>query len=194
MDTIAQPQSSYPGLPSFSLLEAEKVVPAVREMLADARGKLEQIRQAEPGWENTVLPLELLNHQISRAWSPVSHMNSVVNTPELRQAYNQCLPILSDFFTRLSQDQVLYKAYCKTDHDDKDLSAEQRQVLKLAIQDFRQGGVGLDHDKQLLFLENTSKLAKLQSRFEENLLDAGNAWKRQISDPAIVAGLPASLL
>ena len=194
MDTIAQPQSSYPGLPFFSSLEAEKVVPAVREMLADARGKLEQIRQAEPGWENTVLPLELLNHQISRAWSPVSHMNSVVNTPELRQAYNQCLPILSDFFTRLSQDQVLYKAYCKTDHDDKDLSAEQRQVLKLAIQDFRQGGVGLDHDKQLLFLENTSKLATLQSRFEENLLDAGNGWKRQISDPAIVAGLPASLL
>ncbi|MCZ6912681.1 MAG: M3 family metallopeptidase, partial [Proteobacteria bacterium] len=194
MDISTQEQSSYPGLPVFSSLKTEEVVPAVREMLADAREKLEQIRQAEPGWETTVLPLELLNHQISRAWSPVSHMNSVVNTPELRQAYNQCLPLLSEFFTQLSQDQILYQAYCKTDQDEKDLSTEQRQVLKLAIQDFRLGGVGLDHDKQLLFSENTSKLATLQSRFEENLLDAGNAWKRQISDPAIVSGLPASLL
>jgi oligopeptidase A len=194
MDISTQKQSSYPGLPVFSSLNAEEVVPAVREMLADAREKLEQIRQAEPGWETTVLPLELLNHQISRAWSPVSHMNSVVNTPELRQAYNQCLPLLSDFFTQLSQDQILYQAYCKTDQDEKDLSTEQRQVLKLAIQDFRLGGVGLDHDKQLLFSQNTSKLATLQSRFEENLLDAGNAWKREISDPAIVSGLPASLL
>ena len=194
MDISTQEQSSYPGLPVFSSLKAEEVVPAVREMLADAREKLEQIRQAEPGWETTVLPLELLNHQISRAWSPVSHMNSVVNTPELRQAYNQCLPLLSDFFTQLSQDQILYQAYCKTDQNEKDLSTEQRQVLKLAIQDFRLGGVGLDHDKQLLFSENISKLATLQSRFEENLLDAGNAWKRQISDPAIVSGLPANLL
>ncbi|MCH9027254.1 MAG: M3 family metallopeptidase [Proteobacteria bacterium] len=194
IDIVTQKQSSYSGLPIFSSLKAEKVVPAVREMLADAREKLEMIRQAEPGWETTVLPLELLNHQISRAWSPVSHMNSVVNTPELRQAYNQCLPLLSDFFTQLGQDQLLYQAYCKTERDDEDLSAEQRQVLKLAIQDFRLGGVGLERDKQLLFAENTSKLATLQSRFEENLLDAGNAWKRQISDPAIVAGLPASLL
>ena len=108
MDISTQKQSSYPGLPVFSSLKTEEVVPAVREMLADAREKLEQIRQAEPGWETTVLPMELLNHQISRAWSPVSHMNSVVNTPELRQAYNQCLPLLSDFFTQLSQDQILY--------------------------------------------------------------------------------------
>ena len=194
MNIVTQEQDSYSGLPVFSSLKAEKVVPAVREMLAEAREKLAEIRGAEPGWETTVLPLELLNHQISRAWSPVSHMNSVVNTPELRQAYNQCLPLLSDFFTQLGQDQVLYQAYCKTERDDQGLSAEQRQVLKLAIQDFRLGGVALEHDKQLLFAENASKLATLQSRFEENLLDAGNAWKRQLSDPAIVAGLPASLL
>ncbi|MCH8894638.1 MAG: M3 family metallopeptidase [Proteobacteria bacterium] len=194
MDIVTQEQSSYSGLPVFSSLKAEKIVPAVREMLADAREKLKTIRQAEPGWETTVLPMELLNHQISRAWSPVSHVNSVVNTPELRQAYNQCLPLLSDFFTRLGQDQLLYRAYCKTEQDDDDLSAEQRQVLRLAIQDFRLSGVGLERDKQQLFAENASKLATLQSRFEENLLDAGNAWKRQISDPAIVGGLPASLL
>ncbi|GBF31062.1 oligopeptidase A [bacterium MnTg04] len=194
MDIVTQKQSSYSGLPVFSSLKAEKVVPAVREMLADAREKLKTIRQAEPGWETTVLPMEILNHQISRAWSPVSHVNSVVNTPELRQAYNQCLPLLSDFFTGLGQDQLLYRAYCKTEQDDEDLSAEQRQVLRLAIQDFRLGGVGLERDKQRLFAENASKLATLQSKFEENLLDAGNAWKRQISDPAIVGGLPASLL
>ena len=194
MDIVTQEQSSYSGLPVFSSLKAEKIVPAVREMLADAREKLKTIRQAEPGWETTVLPMELLNHQISRAWSPVSHVNSVVNTPELRQAYNQCLPLLSDFFTGLGQDQLLYQAYCKTKQDDDDLSAEQRQVLRLAIQDFRLGGVGLERDKQQLFAENASKLATLQSRFEENLLDAGNAWQRQISDPAIVGGLPASLL
>ena len=194
MDIVTQEQSSYSGLPVFSSLKAEKIVPAVREMLADAREKLKTIRQAEPGWETTVLPMELLNHQISRAWSPVSHVNSVVNTPELRQAYNQCLPLLSDFFTGLGQDQLLYRAYCKTEQDDDDLSAEQRQVLRLAIQDFRLGGVGLERDKQQLFAENASKLATLQSRFEENLLDAGNAWQRQISDPAIVGGLPASLL
>ncbi|MFB3063255.1 MAG: M3 family metallopeptidase [Gammaproteobacteria bacterium] len=194
MDIVTQEQSSYSGLPVFSSLKAEKIVPAVREMLADAREKLKTIRQAEPGWETTVLPMELLNHQISRAWSPVSHVNSVVNTPELRQAYNQCLPLLSDFFTGLGQDQLLYQAYCKTEQDDDDLSAEQRQVLRLAIQDFRLGGVGLERDKQQLFAENASKLATLQSRFEENLLDAGNAWQRQISDPAIVGGLPASLL
>lgn len=194
MDIVTQEQSSYSGLPVFSSLKAEKIVPAVRVMLADAREKLKTIRQAEPGWETTVLPMELLNHQISRAWSPVSHVNSVVNTPELRQAYNQCLPLLSDFFTGLGQDQLLYQAYCKTEQDDDDLSAEQRQVLRLAIQDFRLGGVGLERDKQQLFAENASKLATLQSRFEENLLDAGNAWQRQISDPAIVGGLPASLL
>jgi len=194
MDISNQEQGSYPGLPVFSSLKAERVVPAVREMLETANEELERIRRARPGWETTVLPLELLNHQISRAWSPVSHMNSVVNTPQLRQAYNRCLPLLTDFFTRLSQDQVLYEAYCKTEQEEKGLNAEQKQVLKLAIQDFRLGGVGLDTNKQSLFSENTSKLAMLQSRFEENLLDAGNAWTRKISDPAVVAGLPASLL
>ncbi len=194
MTTMTSKSDHNAGLPDFSSFEVGKVVPAVTALLEDARRELVQIRNAEPGWETTVVPLELLNHRIAKAWSPVSHMNSVVNTPELRAAYNECLPLLTDFYTQLGQDQTLYQAYCEIEAEGVNLNSEQNRVLKLAIQDFRLAGVGLDRDKQVLFLEKARMLAVLQSRFEENLLDAGNAWKKHITEASVVTGLPVSLL
>lgn len=181
-------------LPSFSSVEPKNIVSAVQTMLADAETQIDRIRNAEPSWAATVVPLELLQHQIACAWSPIGHMNGVVNAPELREAYNQCLPMLSDFQTRLGQDEKLYRAYTAVEKNEPGLDAEQRQVLKLALEGFRLAGVGLDPNSKKLFMENASRLAELQSKFEENVLDAGNGWTKFTGNSSVLIGLPGGVL
>jgi len=186
------------GLPAFSLIRPEHVEPAMDQILADNR---QAIRDLLSGggpytWANLVHPLSLLEDRLSRAWSPVRHMNSVVNSDALRAAYNACLPKLSDYGTELGQNVDLFKAYQSLAQGEENnaLDAAQQKVVHDALRDFHLSGVDLPEDKKARYKAIAQELSNLQSRFEENILDSTHAWKKHISDKGALAGLPDSAL
>ena len=182
------------GLPPFSKIKPSHVEPAMDQLLTEGRKQVtELLKQEQPfTWENLVQPLEEQDDLLGRAWSPVSHMNSVVNSDELREAYNACLPKLSEYATEMGQNQGLYAAYKAVAEGDENLDEAQRKVLENALRDFHLSGVDLPADKKIRFKEISQELSKLTSKFEENLLDATNAWSKLITDEKELAGLPES--
>jgi oligopeptidase A len=178
-------------LPSFDQFRAGDVEPTIRELLQRSRGEVANLEaQPHPTFENTVLPLEQLSHRLSRTWSPVSHLNGVLNSDELRASYNACLPLLTNYWTDLAQSEPLYRAYSAiASRESGSLDGAQRRVLERALEDFRLAGVGLPAERKQRFKEVMQQLAQLGARFEENVLDAMNAWSRRVTDPAELAGI-----
>jgi oligopeptidase A len=185
-------------LPMFSKIKPEHVVPAIDQLLSEARASVEQHLQATHHytWENLVEPLEDADDKLSRAWSPVSHMNSVVNSDELREAYNACLPKLSAYSTEMGQNEALFKAYRFIADSDEfaTLDTAQQKIIRNALRDFKLSGIDLDDAKKQRYKEISQELSALASNYEENLLDATNAWSKLIRDIDDLAGLPESAL
>lgn len=184
------------GLPPFSLIRPQHVEPAIDQLLADCRANTEQLLDSiqDFGWSNLVEPLELLDDRLSRTWSPVGHMNSVVNSDELRAAYNACLPKLSDYSTEMGQNERLFQAYKHIRAHAPDLDAAQKKSLDNTLLEFELSGVNLPPDKKARFKQINQELSQLGSKFSENLLDATNAWSKLIQDEKILDGLPQSAL
>ena len=185
------PLRAQEPLPPFGRIEATDVEPGISALLAQARGRIEQIASHEPPTFATVVePLEVLRHSVARAWSPVSHLNAVLNSEALRAAYNACLPLLSAYETDLAQDERLYKAYSTiASHEGATLDPVRRRVLEHALRDFELAGVGLPSEAKQRFKTLMLELTQLQSKFEENVLDATSAWSHHVTDPAQVRGL-----
>ncbi|MCG8487565.1 MAG: oligopeptidase A [Chromatiales bacterium] len=183
------------GLPPFSQIEPPMVEPAIDALLEENRQTMESLLStlSSPSWRNFVEPLEIAEDRLSRTWSPVSHMNSVVNHDELREVYNACLPKLSDYATEVGQNSRLCEAYKKV-AEQPDLDKAQRKMLENTLLEFKLSGVDLPEDKKQRFKEISQSLSKLTTKFEENLLDATNAWSKLITDPAELAGLPDSAM
>lgn len=185
-------------LPPFSRIKPEHVEPAVTQAIDTAREAVNQLLAniAEPTWESLVEPMEEIEASIDHVWSPVSHMNSVVNSDELRQAYNACLPKLSEFGTELGQNEDLYRAYkALADSDEyQSLDTAQKKVIDNAVRDFRLSGVELEAADREQYKKITQKLTELSAKFEENLLDATHAWKKHITDESMLSGLPPSTI
>lgn len=185
-------------LPPFSKIQAEHVEPAVDRAIATAREHVESLltRLENPTWDTLVRPMEELDALIDQVWSPVSHMNSVVNSEALRQAYNACLPKLSEFGTELGQNEALYQAYKKIAEGPEysKLDNAQKKVIDNAIRDFQLSGVELDKAKRDEFKQLSQQMTERCAKFEENLLDATHAWKKHITDEALLSGLPPSTL
>jgi len=185
-------------LPLFSQIKPEHVVPAIDQLLAEARSSVEQHLQATQHytWKNLVEPLEDVDDKLSKAWSPVSHMNSVVNSDELRDAYNACLPKLSAYSTEMGQNEALFKAYRFIADSDEfaTLDTAQQKIIRNALRDFKLSGIDLDHEKKQRYKDISQELSALASNYEENLLDATNAWSKLIRDEQELAGLPESAL
>ncbi|MCG7898179.1 MAG: oligopeptidase A [Candidatus Thiodiazotropha lotti] len=183
------------GLPPFSRIEPPMVEPAIDTLLQENRQTMESLLStiSDPGWHNFVEPLEIAEDRLSRTWSPVSHMNSVVNHDELREVYNACLPKLSDYATEVGQNSRLCEAYKKV-AEQQDLDNAQKKMLENTLLEFRLSGVDLPEDKKQRFKEISQSLSKLTTKFEENLLDATNAWSKLITDPEQLAGLPESAM
>ena len=183
-------------LPLFSEIKPEHIEPAISQLLAEARAVVDQQLQATNHytWNNLVEPLEEAEDRLNKAWSPVSHLNSVVNSDELREAYNACLPMLSAYSTEMGQNAQLCNAYqMLVDSDEfKTLEPAQQKVLNNALRDFKLSGVDLESDKKLRYKDISQELSKLASLYEENLLDATNAWSKLITDENDLAGLPES--
>lgn len=183
-------------LPAFSTVKAEAVQPTVRQLIESSRKAIDEVL-ASGGpytWKNLVEPLEDVDDRLNRAWSPVSHMNSVVNTDELREAYNGSLPLLSEYATEVGQNDALFRAYKSlAEHPDFNaLDIAQRKIIENALRDFRLSGVDLPSDEKQRFKEIMLELSRLSSQFQDNVLDATQAWSRHIDDETLMAGLPES--
>jgi oligopeptidase A len=193
---MSNPLLELDGLPAFSQIKPEHVKPAVDRLLAESRRLVEQLLEQNScySWDNLVEPLETMDDRINRAWSPVGHMNAVVNNDTLRETYNECLPVLSEYGTEMGQHEGLYKAFRQiADGDEYDrLDTAQKKVIDNALRDFRLSGIELGQDARNRYKEILQKLSQLSSQYSDNVLDATNAWHKQISDETLLAGLPES--
>jgi len=193
---MSNPLLDLNGLAPYSLIKPEHVRPAIEHLLAEGRRLVETLLagQKRYTWNNLVGPLEEMEDRISRAWSPVSHMNSVVNSEAMRDAYNACLPLLSEYGTEMGQHEGLYRAYRQIADGEEyqRLDHAQRKVIDNALRDFRLSGIELDQASRDRFKVIMQELSTLTSRYSDNVLDATNAWYRQVSDESLLSGLPAS--
>ena len=186
------------SLPPFSAIRPEDIVPAVQSALADCRAAVERV-VAQPGpftWDNLCQPLAESDDRLSRIWSPIGHLNSVKNSPELRAAYEQALPLLSEYGTWVGQHKGLYQAYrsLKEGAAFETLSVPQRKAVDNALRDFELSGIGLSADKQQRYGEIVARLSELGSTYSNNVLDATMGWSKLITDEAELSGLPESAL
>ncbi len=187
----------FTGLPPFSQITADAVKPAVEQALAHSRAAIEQAVATTPvSWHSLITATEESADHLSRLWSPVSHLNSVLSSPELREAYESCLPLLSDFSTWVGQHEGLYQAYLQLSQSAEyaTLSAAQQKVIQNALRDFKLSGIGLTDDKKQRYGDIQSRSSELASTFSNHCLDATQAWFKQVTDVAALTGLPEDAL
>ena len=186
------------GLPKFNELKPEHVGPALDSLLADGRVLIEALATSIdiPTWQNFALKLEDLDEKVSRAWSQVGHLNAVMNSPELREAYNDNLAKLTDFYSDLAQDERLYAKYriIHTSAEFKILNQAQQKIIANEVRDFKLGGAELATEQKIRFKAISEELSKLASKFEENVLDTTNEYALYVEDAAELAGMPEDVL
>ncbi|WDO02077.1 oligopeptidase A [Aeromonas allosaccharophila] len=191
------PLLTMDSLPPFSQIKPEQVQPAVIQAIADCKQKISDVlAQREPHtWDSLIAPLEEVNDRLSRIWSPVSHLNSVLNSEALREAHDACLPLLSEFQTYVGQHEGLYQTYLALSQSDDFplLSGAQRKEIQNTLRDFRLSGIGLPAEAQQRYGEIQARLSELASRFSNNVLDATQGWHKLVADEAELAGLPDSV-
>jgi oligopeptidase A len=184
-------------LPPYSAIRPEHVEPAVDSILAESRAAMTRLlaqQSGTPTWDGLVLTLDELGARLSQAWSPVSHLNAVCNSPELRTAYEACLPKLSEYWTEIGQNQPLFQAYQALAESPAaaGFDVAQKTILKHALRDFRLSGIDLPAEQQQRYGEIQMKLSELASKFSNQLLDATQAWTKHVTDEAALAGLTDS--
>lgn len=185
------------ALPLFSQIKPEHVVPAVKQAIEHCREVIEQVVNLEHyTWDNLIQPIDEADDKFSRVWSPVSHLNSVKNSPELREAYEACLPLLSEYSTWVGQHKGLYNAYksLKASEQFNQLTKAQKKTITNALRDFELSGIGLPEAQQKRYGEIVAKLSELSSNYSNNVLDATMDWTKLITNIEELAGLPESAL
>jgi oligopeptidase A len=188
------PLLDFSGLPRFAEFKPEFVTPAIDQLLADARAAVARAEAADTPaeWDAFVAPLDDANEKLGRAWGQVSHLHSVMDSPELREVYNANLPKITVFYAELGQNEALFAKFkaLKARPDFAVLSAPRQKIVENELRDFRLGGAELPADKKARFMQVQEELAQLSAKFEENLLDATNAFALYIDDAAQLAGIP----
>ncbi|MEO8848785.1 MAG: M3 family metallopeptidase, partial [Casimicrobiaceae bacterium] len=198
MNHDANPLLAFPSLPRFDAVRPEHVRPAIDTLLTAARAVIERVAgdPAPPTWQTLVEPLEDALDRLDRAWSAVNHLNAVVSTPALRNAYHEALPQVTAFYTDLGQDARIHHRY-------KDLraspawialSATERRVIDNELRDFTLSGAELPPAQKLRFKAIQEELAELSAQFDDHVLDATNAWSLLIEDAADLAGVPQDVV
>jgi len=195
---VSNPLLYLAGLPKFNEVKPEHVSPAIESLLAEGRALVERLATANeaPTWDNFALKLEDHSEKISRAWSQVGHMNAVVNSPELREAYNENLAKLTDYGSDMSQDERLYAKYkaIQASAAFASLSATQQKIINNEVRDFKLGGAELPAEQKARFKAISEELSKLGSKFEENIMDNTNDFAHYVEDVAELAGLPTDAI
>jgi oligopeptidase A len=194
IESVNNPLLDISALPDFGQIKACHARPALEKVLAENRARLAELTaQANPSFASLVVPVEELSYRLSRVFSPISHLNSVANSNEMREAYNECLPLLTEYSSELGQNAGLQAAYghvLKTEGDT--LDPAQRKVVQNALRDFRLAGVDLPPEQKTRYREVAQRLAQLGTKFSENVLDAGRAYTRSVINSAELAGLPSN--
>ena len=182
------------SLPDFAAIEPAHARPALARVLAENRTRLSELTALPaPTFASLVAPVEELSHRLSRVWSPIGHLNAVANSPAMREAYNECVPLLTEYASELGQNAELQAAYAKVLRQERhQLQPAQVKLLENALRDFRLAGVDLPADRQARSREVMQRLAQLGTKFSENVLDAGRAYTRGVTDPAELEGLAAN--
>jgi oligopeptidase A len=192
------PLLNQTDLPHFSQIKPEHIEPAIDELLANARNVVADCLNSNTiyTWENLIDPIETAEDRLNKTWSPVSHLNAVMNNDALRDAYNACLPKLSHYATEMGQNEELFYAYesIVSRETFTTLAKAQQKVLTNALRDFKLSGVALSVEQKQRYKEVSLELSSLASRYEENVLDATNAWTKLITNVNELAGLPETAL
>ena len=194
---MANPLLEKSDLPQFSKIKPEHIQPAVEQLIQECRKTTEQVlNQPNFSWENFCQPLAEVNERLSRAWSPVSHLNAVKNSPELREVYQACLPLLAEYGTWVGQHQGLYNAYLqlKNSPEFANYSQAQKKAIENSLRDFELSGISLPAEQQKRYGEIVTRLSELNSQFSNNVLDATMGWEKIVTDENQLKGLPESAL
>lgn len=197
---MSNPLLEQGELPDFSAFRADHVKPAITQIISDNLQQLEALTQAQdsPDWQRVAEPVALMSNRLARAWSQVSHLNSVMNSDELRAVYTETLGSLSDYYTEVGQNRQLFEAYQGIADAAEDkratLSTAQRKVIDDALRDFRLSGVDLAPEKKNRYREISQELSSLSSDFANRVLDATQAWSKHIDSEEPLAGLPPSAM
>ena len=191
---MQNPLLEFDSLPAFGRIEASHALPALQKVLADNRARLAELTAiAAPTFATLVIPVEEMSYRLSRVWSPIGHLNAVANSADMREAYNQCVPLLTAYSTELGQNTALQAGYAFVlRHEGGTLDAPQRKVVENALRDFRLAGVDLGAEAKIRYCEVAQRLAHLATKFSENVLDAGRDYARSVTDAGELAGLPAN--
>jgi len=188
------PLLDFTGLPRYSAITPEHVTPAIDELLAQSRAVTAQaVDAATPAsWAAFVEPMDDANERLSRAWGQVSHLHSVLDSPELREAYNENLPKITQFYAELGQNLALFHKYkaLAASAEFASLSPARKKIVDNELRDFKLGGADLPESQKPRFMAIQEELSRLSAKFEENLLDATNAWSKFIDDEDDLRGLP----
>jgi oligopeptidase A len=191
------PLLDFTGLPRFDAIRPEHIVPALETLLARSRSAVETVANdaSPPTWDNVVVPTEEPLEHLDRAWSAVRNLNAVVNTPAIRDAYNASLPKVTDFHTDVAQDLRLFERVraLAASPAFAQLDAAQQRLVDNELRDFRLGGAELAPDRKVRFKAVQEELAQLQAKFDDNVLDAENAWSAFV-DESELAGVPADVI
>ena len=195
---MSNPLLSKTDLPVFSKIKPEHIQTAVEQAISHCRETVEQVTARKQGytWDNLIKPLEEADDRLSQVWSPVSHMNAVVSSDELRSAHDSCLPLLSDYGTWVGQHKGLYEAYkeLKNAAEFASLTQEEKTAIEHSLRDFELSGIGLEDKQKLRYGEIVKRMSELTSHFSNQVLDATEAWSKLITDEAELAGLPESAI
>ena len=192
------PLLDFTGLPQFEKIKPEHVSPAINQLLIECRELISRLIQDKeiPTWDDFVLPMEDAHERLSRAWGPVGHLNAVMNSPELRAAYNETLPVITQYYAELGQNLALFEKFkaLKDSSEFESLNGARKKIIENELRDFRLGGAELPEDKKARLLEIQERLSELSSRFSDNLLDATNDFELRIEDKDELSGLPEDVL
>ncbi|MCL4133098.1 UNVERIFIED_CONTAM: hypothetical protein GTU68_043189 [Idotea baltica] len=194
---MTNPLLNFDGLPSFSSIKAEHVIPALNDVLADCRSTITQLSNLDkPEWQNFASVLEDLDEKISRVWSPIGHLNAVKDNDELRAAYQQGIALITQYHSEVGQNSALYQQYKKLKNQSgySAYSQAKRKIIDNTLLDFRLSGAELAENDKARFTQLSLQLAELSNKFERNLLDSTQAWTLLITDQELLKGMPASSL
>ena len=189
------PLIDYPELPPFSKIQPEHVLPAVEQLVADGRARIQQVlAEGNFDYAHLVQALDEEDDRLGKAFGPAGHLNAVAHNEALRNAYNSCLPLLSEYGTEVGQNAQLCAAYQTLRDSDEwsSLSEAQQKDIDNTLRDFRLSGVDLPDDKKAQYMANSKRLSELTSQFSDNTLDATQAWTKLVTDEAELEGLPDS--
>ncbi len=185
------------GLPLFSGIKPEEIKPAIEKAIAHCKTIINEVVESQDfSYANVVAKIEEADDRLGKMWSPVSHMNSVVSSDELREAHDSCLPLLSEYGTWVGQHEGLYNAYIALKDSDEfaELDEQRQKLITNTIRDFTLSGVALPEDKKKRFADIQARLSELSSTFSNNVMDATMGWSKHVTEESELSGLPESAL